>query len=158
MSGLFARTALRIASHPLERPPDGVEVDIVHPLLQRNDGIVGDLDVLRTHLCAALRDVAVAHARLSFQKRPPVEDIARMHLETRDPDHEPRPVEHALLVVLTQHVADVLAEEALDALAELHAPLDILLLHPPWLAGGQVLYAGGERRDLLVDLVVPADV
>src|SRR6266545_7313196 len=35
-----------------------------HPLLERDDGIVGDVDVLGTDLGAALGDIAEAHARL----------------------------------------------------------------------------------------------
>ena len=58
-------------------------------------------------------------------------DVHRVHLEARDPDHEARAVETRPSVVVAQHVAHVLAQEALDALAELHDPLDILLLHPP---------------------------
>src|SRR5487761_1257562 len=55
-------------------------------------------------------------------------------------------------------MADVLTQEALDALAELHHPLDVFLQHPPWLAAGYVLLAGCKWRYLLVHLVVPADV
>ena len=45
----------------------------------------------------------------------------------REPDHESRTVEAVLQIVVAQDVADVLAEEALDALAELAHPVDVLL-------------------------------
>jgi hypothetical protein len=48
----------------------------------------------------------------------------------REPDHEARPDELVLLVVVAQHVADVLAQVALDALPELLDAVDILLHHP----------------------------
>src|ERR1700674_4448700 len=124
MPFLCVRAVLLTAAQPPERRPDGVEVDIVHALLQRNDCIVRDLDVLRTHLRAALCDVAVTDTGFAFQQGSPVERVLRMHFQPRDPDHEPRTVENALRVVVAQHVADVLAQKALDALAELHAPLE----------------------------------
>src|SRR5579859_958253 len=93
------RAPLRTAAQPLGDRPDGVEVDIVHALLERDDGIVGDLDVLGAHLRAALGDVAVTDARLSFEHRAAVQDVLRVHVEARDAHHETRPVEHALGVV-----------------------------------------------------------
>src|SRR5439155_6018847 len=66
---------------------------------------------------------------------------------------------HELLVqvMVAQHVADVLAEEALDALPELLDPVHVLLLHPPG-AVGRVGRARGERADLPLDPEVPAHV
>ena len=64
---------------------------------------------------------------------------------------------HFRLVVLAKHVADVLAQEALDALAELLHAVDVALLHPP----RTVRRVGGPRlesRDLLLDPEVPRDV
>src|SRR5690349_23781114 len=93
---LLSRAVLRTAAQPPERPPDGVEVDIVHALLERNDGIVRDVDVLGAHFRAALRDVAVTDPGLLFEQRRAVEDIPGMHLQPGDPDHEARAVENAL--------------------------------------------------------------
>src|SRR5581483_2581653 len=146
---------------PFEAPrdrADGVEVRVVHALLERDDRVVGDVDVLRAHLLAALRDVAVADSGGALQEWAAVEDVLRVHLEARDAHHEARPVVLLLQVVVAQDVADVLAEEALDALAKLEHAVDVLLLYAPRLARGHVLLVRGERRDLLVHLVVPADV
>ena len=49
------------------------------------------------------------------------------------------PAKLVLRVVVAQHVADVLAEEALDALAELLHAVDVVLLHAP----GAVRASGG---------------
>ena len=46
-------------------------------------------------------------------------------------NHEAGPVVLVHVLLVAQNVADVLAEEALDALPELVQPLDVLLLHPP---------------------------
>src|ERR1700682_1422977 len=109
-----------------DQRPDRIEVDIVHALLERDDRVVRDVDVLRTHLGAALCDVALPAARLSLQLRTPVDRILGVHLQARDPDQETGTVEGILQVVVAYDVADVLAQEALDAFAELHHALDIL--------------------------------
>src|SRR5690349_15136513 len=143
---------LRTAAQPAERPPDRVEVLIVHPLFERDDAIVSDLYVLRTHFGAALGDVAVTDAGAALQQRPAVERVPGMHLETGDPDHEAGSVERRLRLMVAEDVAHVLAQEALDALAELDAAVDVFLLHAPGFARRKVLLARRERRDLLVDL------
>ena len=59
-----------------------------------------------------------------------VVDVERVHLELGEADEETGPgVFGLVLLVVTDDVADVLAHEALDALAELLAPLDVDLLH-----------------------------
>ena len=62
-----------------------------------------------------------------------------------------------VLMVVTQDVADVLTEEALDALAEFLYPLDVFLLHVPG-AVGVVRLSGLERLDRLLRSVVEGDV
>src|SRR5919201_1849915 len=81
-----------------------------HPLLQRDDRVVGDVDVLRADLAAALGDVAHADAHLAGEQVAPVVRVQRVHLELRVADEHARARE-ALLVVLVvaDHVADVLA-------------------------------------------------
>src|SRR5205823_8249468 len=95
---------------------------------------------------------------LFLEQRPAIQSVFWMHLEARDTGHEPRSVEDAFTVVVPQHMADVLAEEALDAFAEFGDTVNVNLLHAPRLAAGEVLLARRERWDLLVDLVVPTDV
>ena len=80
-----------------------------------------------------------------------------MHLERRDVDEEAGPDELVMLVMIAQDVADVLTQEALDALAELLHPVDVALIHPPrpvW----RVRRARRERRDLLLDAKIPRHV
>ena len=62
--------------------------------------------------------------------------VERVHVELGVADEEPRPGERRLvLLVVADDVAGVLAQEALDALAELLAALDVDLLHPELAAG-----------------------
>ena len=89
--------------------------------------VVGDVDVLRADLRAALGDVAVADVVLLLQIRNTVLDVERVHLERGRVDEEARPDELVVLGVIAQHVADVLAEEALDALPELLDAVDVTL-------------------------------
>src|SRR3990170_2520443 len=110
-------------------PAHRVVVAVGYAFLERDDGVVRDVDVLRTDLGAALRDVAVADARRFAYQLRAVDGIQRVHLQLRQPHQEARPEEARLVLrVVPDHVADVLAEEALDALAELLAAVDIHLL------------------------------
>ncbi len=112
---------------------------------------------LRADLRATLGDVAVAHAVGGAQLRQPVLGVERMHLERGHVDEEPRADELVLLVVIAQHVADVLAQKALDTLAEFLHAVDIRLLHAPG-AVRRVRRPRLERLDLLLDLVVPGHI
>src|SRR5262249_39195233 len=60
-------------------------------------------------------------------------------------------------LVIAQHVAHVLAEEALDALAELLHPIDVALCHAPG-AVGRVRWPRLEWRDLRLHAEVPRHV
>ena len=81
-----------------------------------------------------------------------------MHLEAREPDHEARTDEAGLFaaVAIAQHVADVLAQVALDALAELLDAIDVLLIHAMRAVG--LARPRLELRDPLVLDVVPRHV
>src|SRR5579875_3908326 len=105
---------------------DGVVLGVDHALLQRDDPVVRDLDVLRTDLGAALGDVAVADPLVLLRHALAVLRVERVHVELGGADEEPRPGERGLvLLVVTDDVTGVLAEVALDALAELLAALDV---------------------------------
>ena len=83
--------------------------------------------------------------------------VERMHLELGDAHEEARPGEGRLvLLVVADDVADVLAQEALDALVELLAALDVLLDHAP--RAVRLLRPGLNGGDGLGLLVVERDV
>src|SRR5262245_8036089 len=139
-----------------EQPEDRVEVAVHDSLLERNNAVVRDLNLLGTDLGAAARDVAEAGAELAADRRNAIRRVERVHLQGGQPDHEARPDEPILARLIPQHVADVLAQEAFDALAELLHAIHILLTH-----AGVPIRGPGERtegRDPLVLLVVPGDV
>src|SRR3990172_8868191 len=103
-------------------PDDGVVVLGHDALLERNDGVVGDVDVLGADLGAAFRDVAEPETRLEPGEVLAVVGVQRVHVQLRQPHEEARAGEGRLvLLVVADDVADVLAQEALDALAELLA-------------------------------------
>src|SRR5580692_8899119 len=112
-------------------PDQRVEPPSGDALLHRDDRVVGDLDVLGADLGAALGDVAEAEAEVVLRDVAPVGLVGRVHLKLGDPHQEPRAGERVLVLrVVTDHVAGVLAQEALNALAELLRPVHVLLLHP----------------------------
>src|SRR5207248_8458413 len=59
-------------------------------LFQRNDGVVGDMNVFRTDLSTTLRDVAISQAHLVFQCLDARGTIEWMHLECCDTNEEAR--------------------------------------------------------------------
>src|ERR1035437_7295908 len=128
--------AAQLARHPLHRVPMGVG----HPLLERDDRVVGDVDVLGAELGAALGDVAVAEPALVTEQIAAVQDVLGVHLQARHPHEEARPEEARAQVVGAVDVADVLAEEALDAAAGLVAAVDVHLPDPP---RGAIVGGGG---------------
>ena len=65
--------------------------------------------------------------------------VERMHLQRGRVDQEARADELLVHVVVAQDVADVLAQEALDALAELLHAVDVGLLHAPGAVGASGL-------------------
>src|SRR5580704_7387983 len=91
-------------------------------LLQRNDGIVGNVNIFGADFGATLRDVAEADAEVVLEQAGAIERIQRMKLEAGDTDEKARTAEFGFGVVLTKDVADVLAKKTLDTFAEfLHA-------------------------------------
>ena len=66
-----------------------------------------------------------------FKSGSAVLGVQRMHFQGGGVDQEARADEFVVLVVVAQDVADVLAEEAFDALAEFLHAVDVRLLHAP---------------------------
>src|SRR3989442_15879567 len=102
------------AREPSPRAPERVVEVVDDALLQGDDRVVGDVDRLGADLGAALGDVAVADAGLVLQVATAGGGVERVHLEPRDAYHEARPGEGVRPLVVAQHVAHVLAQEALD--------------------------------------------
>src|SRR5258708_3867547 len=103
----------KLAKH-VQQPRHRIVVPADDALFQRNDPVVRDVDVLGADLRAALGDVAVTHPRVLLHVRDAVGRVDRVHLELRRVDEVARSDELVEFGVLAQHVADVLAEEALD--------------------------------------------
>src|SRR5947209_2102684 len=156
LSSNMARSFSSGAEEP-EEPDERIVHPIDDPLLEGDDGIVGDVDVFRTDPGTAFGDVAEPDPLRFLQLRDAVLGIERVHLQRRHVGEEARPDESLVQLVLAEHVADVLAEIALDALAELLHTLDVGLGHAPGAVGG-VGRPGLELLDPLLDLEVPRDV
>src|SRR3954447_23983347 len=138
-------------------PHQGVVGAVDHAFLHRDDRVVGDVDALGADLRAALGDVAVAQAGLLAGDSASVHRVERVHVELGVAQEEAGTGEvHLVVLVVAHDVTGVLAQEALDALAELLAALDVLLHHPALAVG----VPGRELgvRQLLRLLVVVGDV
>src|SRR5689334_16588535 len=157
-SDLFAAFVVLVAHPDLRAEPhQRVELPVRYALLHRDDRVVGDLDALGADLGAALGDVAHAEAGCVLGHLDPVVLVQRVHVQLGVPEEEAGSGEGRLvLLVVTDDVAGVLAQEALDALAELLAALDVDLGHPTLAVG----IARAEIRvgQLLGLLVVERDV
>src|SRR5260370_10365298 len=128
-------------------------VFIHHPLLERDDGVVGDMDIFGAYLSAALGDVAETDAQFLLQHLCPRDAVQRMHVKRSRTDEEARSAKLLLFAVLAQNMADVLAEKALNALAKLLHAVHIPLVHLPFDARLRL-----EWRDLLIHFKIPRDV
>src|SRR5436305_509486 len=83
------------AQEPLQRIVELVD----HPLLQRDDGVVGDGDPLGADLGAVLGDVAVADPLGVLEVPQPVLDVERVHLQRGGVDQQPGADEPVVQVV-----------------------------------------------------------
>src|SRR5215203_463007 len=80
---LIGRVAQRVslASYLAPGPHHRIVKLRHHPLLERDDGVVGDVDMLRAHLSTTLGDVAHAKSGLFLQERATIVRVQRMHLQ-----------------------------------------------------------------------------
>src|SRR6476661_1120433 len=93
-----SRRHFALASELAQQPHDGIEKLVGHPLLERDDRVVGDVDVLGTDLGAALGDVAEADAGRVLDEGGAVHRVERVHVEARQLDEEARARERALVL------------------------------------------------------------
>jgi len=124
-----------------------------HALFERDDGIVGNSNLLGADLGATLGDVAKAQAELILEKGCAMAAVERMHFEAGDSNEEARAGELLLLVVFAEDVTDVLAEKAFDALSKLLDAVYIELGDFPFHSLTRL-----EGRDFAVDTIVPGNV
>jgi len=88
------------------------------------------VDVLGTHLGAALGDVAVTEPELLLRQLLAIQCVEWVHVELSDTHEDSRTREVLLVLAVVAHrVTGVLAQEALNALAEFLRALDVNLLH-----------------------------
>ena len=143
---------LELSHQPHQRIVEAID----DPFLQRDDGVVGDVDVFGARFGAAAGDVAQAGAALVLDLLDAVVGVEGVHVETGEAHHESWTGEVLLGLAIAQDVTHILTQEALDALAELLNPIDILLHHTVLAVG--VAWPRGEGANPFVLLVVPGDI
>src|SRR5580692_4189796 len=80
-----------------------------------------------------------------------------MHLQRRGVDEESRTDEFIVHLVIAQNVADILAQETLDAFTEFLNAVDVFLIHEPS-AVSIIRLARLELFDGLLDAKIPRDI
>src|SRR5688500_7994334 len=118
---LSSNTEFPLPSFPpekLKQLSQWVKVAVYDPFFERNDGVVRDGDVLRTHFRTAFRDIAVTDALGLLKLVNAILRIEGMKLEARYEDEKSGTNKLLVQMVIAQHVAHVLAEKAFDALAK----------------------------------------
>src|SRR5262249_15279596 len=126
---------------------------INNALFQGNYRIVRDVYIFGANFGTAFGYVAKANARLIFHEGGAVHGIELVHLQPGKTHEKARTHKGVLAIVITQNVANVLAEEALDTLAKFLDGLDIFLVDDPLR-----IRLRGKRHDSFVDLEVPGDI
>src|SRR5215210_978668 len=111
--------SLSLASKFANHPQNRVVVLIHDTLFQWDDGVVGDMNIFGADFGAALGDVTEAYAQGLLEEFCARNRVHRVHFQRRDTDEKAWAAEFFLLLVVAQHVADVLAEEAFNAFAKL---------------------------------------
>src|SRR5690348_13227264 len=122
-----ARQASAGAANFADQAKDRV-VKLVHnAFLERNDGIVCDVNAFGTDLGATLSDVAEADAERFFQERSARSGVERMHFEAGDADEKSGAAVFAMLGMVAKDVANVLAEETFNAFAKFLSAVHVVL-------------------------------
>src|SRR5262249_20309516 len=124
--------------------------------LEWNNRIIRYRDVFGANLRTTLRNITVADSLCGFQIQRPVLSIQGVHFESRGVNKKPG-ADKFLHMVVSQNVADILAQEALDALSEFLDAIDIGLRHPP-ASIGRVWWARLEFLDALLGCVVEGHI
>src|SRR5882762_11075624 len=117
-----SRLALPCSSNFTHNPEQRVVELVHHPLLQRNDGVIRNMDIFRTNLCATFRYVAQSDAQLILQQLRSGNAVHRMHFQSRHAHKKSWPAKLLVLIVISQHMANILAKKTLNALAKFLNP------------------------------------
>src|SRR5437667_3404800 len=141
------------AAHLPKKHSQGIVKLVHYALLERDDGVVRNVNLFGTNLRAALRDIAIAQAKLILEQARAVEPVQRMHFEAGHSNEESRAGELFLLVVLAKYVTNVLTQKTFDTLTKLLDPVHIQLRDFPFHPLTRL-----EGRDFAIDTIVPGNV
>jgi hypothetical protein len=154
---LFIALTVRLLLQPAPKPAKRIIKLVHHAFFQRNDSVIGNLNVFRTNFGAAFRDVAVTDPLSVSQVLQPIFGIERMHFQRGHVNQKTRPDEFVVHLMIAQHMANVLAEKTLDALPKFLNAIDVGLLHPPRPIR-RIRRARTERLDSTLHQKIPRDV
>jgi len=110
-------------------------------------------NLLGTNFRAALRDIAIAEAKLILEQASAVLSRRAEHFETGNANEETWAGKTVPFVVFAKNVTNVFGRGSIDAFAKLLDAIDIQLGNFPFHS-----LAGLEGRDFAVDTIVPGNV
>ena len=104
-----ARSSLLFRKQP-HQFCDRIKVTIDNAFFQRNDGVVGNVNVFGAYFRTAFGDITESDSSLLFDQIDTIVGIQRMHFQSSQADKEPRSGKIFLvLLVIANDVTDVLA-------------------------------------------------
>src|SRR5258705_1674497 len=139
--------------HLSQEPANWIVIIVNNALFQRNDRVVCNMNVFGADFRATFCDVTKADSELFLHQLSPIQAVERVHLQAGYANEKAWTTKVLFLVMIPQHMADVLTEEALDTFTELLDAVDIALVHLPL-----NIRARRERRNFPIDSVIPGYV
>src|SRR5712675_1962512 len=91
----------RRATYLSDNPNQRIVKFVHHPLLQRNNGVIRNVNIFRADLRATFRDVAKPDAQLILQQLRPRNAIHRMHFQSRHAHKKSRSAKLLVLVMVS---------------------------------------------------------
>jgi 3-methyladenine DNA glycosylase Mpg len=142
-----------LAAKDAKEHGEGVVKFVHHAFFERDNGVVGDANLLGTNLRATFGYIAETEAELILEQAGAVAAVEGMHFEAGDSNEEARAGELFLFVVFAKDMTNVLTEKTFDALAKLLHAVHVELGDFPFHS-----LARFKRRDFAVDTVIPGNV
>lgn len=122
---------LFVMDHPyaLQYACDRVVVIVCNPFFEGNYRVIGYMDMFWANFGATFGDIAHSYSGLSVKLLPTVEVVHGVHFERSDTHHLTWAKKNIFTFVLAENVANILAEKAFNAFAELLDAIHVLLQH-----------------------------
>src|SRR5262245_50294259 len=132
-TNLWRKCSSPLPAGKLSQKPTHWIVEVIHDaLLQRNDRVVGNVNIFGANFRTAFGDIAEANPEFVLQQFGARQTVEWVHFQPGHAHEEARSAKLVLLLVIAQYVTNVLAEKALNAFAKFLHAIDLALIHLPF--------------------------